>query len=169
MKIKADTTDLEMSLMKAAGTIALRLKQMVTGFSYEFTVTAIGNTPLGDASPEKDGGHLSWYIKRYNETGLAPIEGFARGSWQVDFDGKIQTQKPLYGVNSGQVAGSAAKISLMNYTLGQRVYIANTGPYIVALENGYSDQASEGIMKPTMEQVLSSYKIDLKRHYSKPL
>lgn len=164
MKIKADTTALEMSLMKAAGTIALRLKQMVTGFSYEFTLTAIQNTPLGDART-----HMARYIKRYNETGLSPIEGFARGSWQIDFDGNIQMQRPLYGPDSGQVAGSAAKINLMNYNLGQKVYIANIGPYIIELENGYSDQASDGIMKPTMEQVLSSYKIDLKRHYSNPL
>lgn len=168
MKIKADTTALEMSLMKAAGTIALRMKQMVAGFSYEFTLTTIQNTPLGDASPEPNG-HLSRYIKRYNETGLSPIEGFARGSWQIDFDGNIQMQKPLYGPNSGQVAGAAAKISLMNYNLGQRVYIANIGPYIVELENGYSGQAPEGITKPTLTQVMDSYKIDLKRHYSKPL
>ena len=167
MKIKASTTDLEMSLMKAAGTIALRLKQMVVGFSYEFTVTAIQNTPLGDASPEPNG-YLSLYIKRYNETGLSPIEGFARGSWQVDFDNNIQMQS-LYGANSGSVAGSAAKISLMNYNLGQKVYIANTGPYIVNLENGSSGQAPEGISKPTLTQVMDSYKIDLKRHYSKVL
>lgn len=160
MKIKADTTALEMSLMKAAGTIALRLKQMVTEFSYEFTVIAIGNTPLGDAET-----YVELYKARQAKYGLDPTEGFTQGSWQVDYDSNIQPQY-LY---SGSDAAKAVKINLMNYNLGQKVYIANTGPYIVALENGYSDQASDGIMKPTMEQVLSSYKIDLKRHYSKPL
>lgn len=160
MKIKADTNALEMSLMKAAGMIALRMKQMVTGFSYEFTLTAIQNTPLGDADM-----YSELYKIRQLKYGLEPTEGFAQGSWQVDYDTSFVPQE-LY---SGADAGAAAKINLMNYNLGQKVYIANKGPYIVALENGYSDQASDGIMKPTMEQVLSSYKIDLKRHYSNPL
>lgn len=160
--IKADTTALEMSLMKAAGSIALRLKEMVKGFSYEFTVSAIENTPLGDARPESEGGNLSRYLQRYRDTGLSPIEGFAQGSWQIDFDPNFM-QLDNY---SGEIAAKAAKISLMNYNLGNTVYIGNTGPYIRLLENGYSDQAPEGIMKPTLDQILSAYKIDLKRYYS---
>lgn len=171
MKIKADTHDLEMSLMRAAGEIALRLKQMVTGFAYEFTVAAIDNTPLGDASPSNPdgtGGYLNLYLRRYQEIGLLPEEGFARGSWQIDFDGNLQMQE-LYGRGSGTVAGSAAKISMMNYNLGQTVYIGNIGPYIMNLEQGSSGQAPEGITKPTIDQVLSAYKVDLKRYYSNPL
>lgn len=158
--IKADTTDLENSLMKAAGMIALRLKQMVVGFSYEFTLTAIENTPLGDADQ-----YFDLYRIRQIKYGLEPTEGFAQGSWQIDYDSNILPQE-LY---SGSEAASAAKINLMNYNLGQKVYIANKGPYITALENGYSPQAENGIMKPTLDQVMASYKIDLKRHYSKPL
>lgn len=155
--IKADTTALEMSLMKAAGAIALKLKAMVKGFSYEFTLSAIENTPLGDSDT-----YANLYKLREQRYGLAPVEGFAQGSWQIDFDSDLMPQE-LY---SGSAAGSAAKISLMNYSLGDTVYIGNVGPYIRSLENGYSDQAPEGIMKPTLDQVLSAYKIDLKRYYS---
>lgn len=156
MKIKADTTALEMSLMKAAGSIALKLKGMVQGFSYEFTLKAIENTPLGDSDTYAD-----LYRLRQQRYGLEPVEGFAQGSWQVDFDKQLTAQE-LY---SGSAAGSAAKINLMNYNLGQTVYIGNTGPYIRALENGYSDQAPDGMMKPTLEQVQAAYKIELKRYY----
>lgn len=158
--IKADTTALEMSLMKAAGLIALRLKQMVKGFAYEFTLTAISNTPLGDSKT-----YEALYKQREIKYGLNPIEGFAQGSWQIDYDSKILPQE----VYSGKEAAFGAETNLMNYKLGQRVYIANTGPYIIELENGYSDQAPNGIMKPTIDQVLSSYRIDLKRYYSNPL
>ena len=158
--IKADTTDLENSLMKAAGQIALRLKSMVVGFSYEFILVAIDKTPLGDSDQYAD-----LYKARQIRYGLLPVEGFAQGSWQIDYDSNILPQE----VYSGSEAAFGAKTNLMNYNLGQKVYIANKGPYIVDLENGYSGQAEAGITKPTIDHVMSSYKIDLKRYYSNPL
>jgi hypothetical protein len=167
--IQADTKDLEASFIKAIIRIEQKLSNMVQGFAYEFTVTAIANTPLGD-----DVLYEELYNKRINEQdwqsfGLEPEKGFARGAWQTSLNGSLSVQE-FYGDNSGNQAGAAAKQSMLSYKLGQRVIIGNYGPYIQSLEQGSSPQTTgplgSAISQPTLDQVLLSYKVDLKRYYS---
>ena len=165
MKIKASTTDLEMSLMKAAGTIALRLKQMVIGFSYEFTLKASNQTPIGDL-----GKFEALYNKRITDSnwesyGLNPEPGFAKGSWRASMSAKPTLQE-FYGENSTQQAADKVKLDMSNYLLGKKVYIMNSGPYITILENRYG---SNGIMGHTLKNVMSAHSVELKRYYDQPL
>ena len=60
-----------------------RMENMVRGFAYTISKTAIENTPLGNAAPEDQGGYFELYKLRQGRTGLKPEEGFARGSWPV--------------------------------------------------------------------------------------
>lgn len=136
-----------------------KLGNMVKGFAYIISKTAIENTPLGNAEE-----FFKLYEYRQRRIGLQPTEGFARGSWQVSSSGEFSIQQ-IYTVNSGSSALALIKTNLSDYKLGQTIYIGNKGYYIRALENGYSDQAPMGIMKPTIDQIMSSYMIDLKRLY----
>ena len=52
-----------------------RMENMVRGFAYIISQTAIENTPIGDAEQ-----YIKLYELRQGRTGLEPVEGFARGS-----------------------------------------------------------------------------------------
>jgi hypothetical protein len=151
--ISADVSKTLESLKKAHAEIVRRMENMVRGFAYEFAMTAISNTPLGD-----DIKYESLYKAR---TYLQPEAGFAQGSWQVSYTGSLQMQD----VYSGSEALSIVKSKMQSYKLGQSFTIGNTGPYINMLENGYSDQAPTGIVRPTVDQVMNAYKINLLRYY----
>lgn len=156
--IKCDVTDFIKSLELLHQDVVRRLEQMVRGFTYEFALIAIENTPIGD-----DVTYANLYKSREKYTGLSPVAGFAQGSWQVpDTVGGSLDFQELY---SGTAASSVVRTHMMNYTLGETITLGNQGPYIGLLNNGYSDQAPEGIIKPTIEQILSTYKIDLVRNY----
>jgi hypothetical protein len=158
--IKCNVEDLIKDLDKLHKDTVRRLEQMVRGFTYQFALTAIDNTPLGD-----DKKYMMLYKRRLsNGSGLLDQAGFAQGSWQVPdtVSGDLDVQE-LY---SGRDAANVVQTHMLNYTLGETITLGNTGPYIGYLESGQgSDQAPEGIIKPTIDQVLSTYKIDLVRYY----
>ena len=140
-----------------------RLERMVQGFAYTISQTAIANTPLGNAAPESEGGYFELYKLRQNRTQLAPEEGFARGSWQVNTTGQFSMQA-LYGDTSGMEALTMVKADLNSYKLGQTLFIGNKGFYIKLLENNYSQQTNNlGIMQPTLDSIMRTYQVDLVR------
>jgi hypothetical protein len=135
-----------------------RLENMVRGFSYIISQTAIENTPLGDAER-----YFALYQSREARLGLDPVEGFARGSWQVNKTGQFSIQE-FYTVNSGSTALNLIKTNLSSYKLGDTLYIGNKGYYIKQLENNYSSQTNNlGIMQPTLDAILATYQVDLVR------
>lgn len=155
--ITADVSKALESLKKAHAEIVRRMENMVRGFAYEFAMTAVSNTPLGNDSD--DVGGYGWLYRRRTE--LEPRAGFAQGSWQVSNSGSLQ-QQDLY---SGSAAISKVQSDMQDYKLGQSFTIGNTGPYIINLENGSSNQAPEGITRPTIDQVMAAHQINLLRYY----
>ena len=65
----------------------------------------------------------------------------------------LEMQNDVFGEASGQ------------YKLGETFYIGANGPAYVKLEQGLSDQAPEGIMKPTLDTIKAVIESDLKRYY----
>lgn len=138
-----------------------RLENMVVGFAYTISQTAIEKTPLGDS--EK---YFKLYELRQGRTGLDPTEGFARGSWQVNTSGEFSIQT-IYGANSGSEALALVKSDLGNYKLGDSVFVGNKGFYIRQLENNYSSQTNQlGIMQPTLDSIMQTYQVDLVRLFN---
>ena len=132
-----------------------RMENMVRGFAYTISQTAIENTPIGDAEQ-----YIKLYELRQGRTGLEPVEGFARGSWQVNETGQFSIQQ----VYSAGEALNLIKADLGSYKLGDTLYIGNTGYYIRLLENNYSSQTNNlGIMQPTLDSIMQTYKVDLPR------
>ncbi len=163
--IKANTADLEKSLELAAKTITKKLENMVLGFTEEFVETAVANTPLGDSKI-----FFRYYQRRLTDPsldsyGLDPTEGFAQGSWQVNFTNSA----PFVENYSGTKAVSDARTKIQEYVLGDRFTVLNKGPYIGKLNAGYSPKASgteNTIMHPTIEQVMMAFGINVKKYYT---
>jgi hypothetical protein len=160
MQVSCDTSKLEENLKKFHEEAVRKMQGMVQKFSHIVAWTAIDNTPIGDS--------LKWedlYQKRYDEIGLEPIEGFAKGSWRVSMDGTLEMQT-LYGQDSDEMAASLIKQDLSQYKLGETVMISNFGPYIVELEKNFTRyNKQQPIMQPTLESVYRTYQLSLDDYY----
>ena len=161
--ITTDIKDLLKDLKELEIDITRRLEKMVRGFMYEFSVTAISNTPLGDAN-----NYENFYLSRQKRLGLEPTEGYAQGNWQIVMGDQFSAQDNY----SGDIAENLILSNLQNYKLGATVTLGNAAPYIGNLEYNYQHENparvaiyGEGITKPTVEFVLGTYKIDLVRYY----
>lgn len=164
--ITATNTDaLAKQLEEFSKEVERKMKAMVSEFTVDVVTAAVNNTPLGDS--EK---FANLYAMRLtNGSGLLAEEGLAQGSWQVALDGSLEF-KPDYGFDAGLNAIAETKFAMEGYQLGQEYKIGNTGPYIGELEGAdgkrpYSDQAPNGIMQPTIEQIQSAIQSDLKQYY----
>ena len=133
-----------------------RMENMVRGFAYTISKTAIENTPIGDAKE-----YFDLYQRRLTDgSGLKPEAGWAKGSWQVNETGQFSIQQ----VYSAGEALNLIKAGLGSYKLGDTLYIGNTGYYIRLLENNSSKQTNNlGIMQPTLDSIMQTYKVDLPR------
>jgi hypothetical protein len=160
MQVSCDTSKLEENLKKFHEEAVRKMQGMVQKFSHIVAWTAIDNTPIGDS--------LKWedlYQKRYDEIGLEPIEGFAKGSWRVSMDGTLEMQT-LYGQDSDEMAASLIKQDLNQYKLGETVMISNFGPYIVELEKNFTRyNKQQPIMQPTLESIYRTYQLSLDDYY----
>lgn len=168
--LKIDSSALQKQLLKLKSQVEMKLEGMVREFSYNVADQAITNTPLGDSDK-----NWEWYLKRIEDKkwqsyGLLPDEGFAQGSWQVvtSKSSVSLNQVDNYGKNSDQAALSSVKSNMTSYQLGNIVIIGNKGPYIMNLENNYSDQTNgQGIMKPTLQIIQAVYSTQLKVYYDR--
>lgn len=137
-----------------------KLKFMVEQFSVDIVEAATAITPLGDS--EKFAG---FYAQRLvDNSGLPDEEGVARGAWVVGLNGQLAFI-PISGRNTDAEAIAEAQMDIQGYKLGQDFVIGNAAPYIVDLEDGYSMQAPNGIMQPTLDQIKAAHESDLKRYY----
>lgn len=160
MQISCDTSKLEQSLKKVHEEAVRKMQGMVQKFSHILAWTAIDNTPIGNSIE-----WLDLYLEREKRFNLEPIEGFAKGSWQVSMNGTSKMQT-LYGPNSDEQAASIIQQDLQSYKLGQTVMISNVGPYILELENNYMRyNKKQPIMQPTVESVYRTYQLSLDDYY----
>lgn len=159
--IACNTSDLEKNLRTISETFDRKLTNMVKLFSNNVIEGAVSNTPLGDNISNSE-----YYSKRetdmsWQSYGLEPIAGFAQGSWRNSTDPRPAIQD----IYSGNKAIGKAYGDLSNYKLGKTVYITNYGPYINNLEAGSSDQASQGIMAPTIDLIMRTYNLELVNYF----
>lgn len=164
--ISVDTSTVVSELDKYILEIERRLKRMVEGFAYEVALTASQKTPIGDPDNGNQK-YLNWYKRRNDKWGI-PIEpGYHKGAWQYSSDGNFVFKPDSTGESSGlDAANFTEQKAIAEYQLGEKFYIGAVGPGYADLENNTSLQTNgQGIIKPTMDSIAISYKVDLKRYF----
>ena len=165
MRITCDTSALQAQLNELSQQVRYKLKRMVTLFSYEVTLAASQNTPVGDqeAIDEQRPGYYDFYVYRNETRGIEINPGFHAGAWKYSDDASIDFDPTIY---PEEQATEAVKSDIRSrYRLGQTYYIGASGPAFPMLEAGVSLQAPDGIIKPTMAQIESLYSHRLADYY----
>lgn len=172
MQITCDTSKLEQSLKKFHEEAVRKMQGMVQLFAYKVTVEAIDNTPIGTITENNE-----WmYNIRSRLMVLPPEVGSAKGGWTISFDAPTRIIFPERAQDSGaQNIKDNAQSDSRNYKLGEDVYIMNSVRYVASegwtlpkfgsLENGYSAQAPNGIMEPTLHAIYGIYASSLDEYY----
>jgi hypothetical protein len=82
-----------------------------------------------------------------------PVDtGRARGNWMIDVQIVPEGWAEQYD-RGGMATQDKGRAMLAAYKLGYEIHIRNNLPYIVALENGWSQEAPEGMVKTTMLEI----------------
>lgn len=171
MKVTCNLNEVLDSLKKLEEEVTKKLEGMVQTFVYQIAWQAIENTPFGNAAL-----NARYYQSRERLKWFMPIEGSAKGGWTVTMETPSRVLVPLRAdsenaLNTKRDAESDAK----TYKLGQTVYVMNSVPYVAnagftspkfgSLEGGYSQQAPQGIMQPTMDSIMGVYQLQLNEYY----
>jgi len=163
MKVSCDTKPLAKQLRQLRKDVENKLLNMVESAAAKLAETAAKNTPRGDPDAlENRPSYASYYRQRFQRWSIAEEVGFHQGSWvytenSADFDPTINT---IQSVTLG--AQSEARL---NYKLGETFYIASNAPGNELLETGYSPKAPNGIGKPTVQEIIDIYRVNLQSYY----
>jgi hypothetical protein len=171
MQVSCDTSKLEESLKKFHAEAVRKMQGMVSTFAYWVTWEAIENTPIGD-----DQTYAALYNVKERLRVLPPEAGSAKGGWTISFNRPTRIIFPERATDSNaQNIKNNADVDSEKYKLGDTVYIMNSVRYVASegwtlpqfgsLENGYSSQAPNGIMEPTLHAIYGVYRSDLKSYY----
>ncbi len=172
MQISCDTSKLEQSLKKFHDEAVRKLEGMVQIFSYWVTWEAIENTPIGNITESNE-----WMYNLPSRLRVLPAEvGSAKGGWTISFNGPTRIIFPERATDeNAENIKNNADVDSSKYKLGDTVYIMNSVRYVASegwtlpkfgsLEGGYSSQAPNGIMEPTLHAIYGIYRSDLKSYY----
>lgn len=164
MKVTANTEAVAASLKTARDLVQRRLKFMVREFAAEVANTASENTPMVDPENIAPGGKLRSLYEIRQKIYKIPIEqGFHAGSWQYA-EGSLVFNPTIF--EQEEVRDMTRQDVKANYQLGDTFMIGATGPAIQKLENGLSPRAPNGIMKPTLNAIMSAFSVDMRRYYN---
>lgn len=172
MQVTCDTSKLEQHLKKFHEETIRKMQGMVSIFSYWVTWEAIENTPMGEVTEANQ-----WLYNLPSRSRILPPEaGSAKGGWTISFNGPTRIIFPERATDeNAQNIKSNADIASEKYKLGDTVFIMNSVRYVASegwtlpkfgsLEGGYSSQAPNGIMEPTLHAIYGIYRSDLKSYY----
>ncbi len=162
--ISLDVQSLKKDLLKHRENMVKRLENVAKDFSIAVAYIAVDESPYGDS--EK---YANWYQSRQKTSGYLPVEGLAKGSWTISIGSQENSGAGFYQEPTGESAKEAASLRIEGYKLGQDVYIQNSINYIGILNDGYSPQAPDGIIKPTLNQLENVYAINIQASFKKPV
>lgn len=165
MKVSLDTKELEVSLDKYIVELKRKLEAMVAGFAYEVTVILSNNTPVGDDfAIQNVRPYRRFYEIRNAHTGLPLEAGYHAGAWEyTESNPTFLSQVTPKDV----AANDAYSTASYSYKLGDKFYIAAKGTAFDVFELGLNKQVPDGILKPSIQQIMQIAMIDLKRYFDK--
>ena len=86
------------------------------------------------------------------------LTGCARGNWRVSFGTELPRSFSITVRDAGgsKAVSLASSVIMASATVGTRVNITNSVPYIMRLEHGYSRQAPQGMVRVTVDELVRS-------------
>jgi hypothetical protein len=178
--ISCDTSKLEAQLKEFHKEAIRKMEGMVETFTYWIVWKAIETTPFGDSEE---------YFSLYNHPmrvksirGGNNRAGLAKGGWVVEMNKPHSFWWFMQAENeNAESVKNANDARTEHYKLGDTVYIANNVPYVsmdgwpyatykngqpvMSLESGASQQAPQGIMQPTLNEIMNVYQLKLNEFY----
>lgn len=165
MRIKADAKALIADLKKFAEDNQRKMKYMVAMAARELANVAVENTPI---APE-DWANRAWYRRTYEfreeKYGIEQSPGFHKGAWVYSEQANVALDPTTYSWDN--VADTVNSTVQEQYRLGEDFYILAKGPAFAGLEAGLSPRAPDGIMQPTLDEIIKIYKINLVSYYQR--
>lgn len=140
-----------------------KLEAAVAGFAYEASYILVENTPIGDdLLIATNANYRSYYQDRLNTHGIPMQSGFHRGAWEYTETRPTFTTSinPSQGVPN-DVYSSASSY----YSLGNKFYIAATGPAFEEFEQGKNRQAPNGILQPSVAQIMQISSVTMQGYF----
>jgi hypothetical protein len=142
--------------------IERKIKAMVSGFASDVAFSASEHTPV--ASPRVIENYMNSYKARRDQYGVEIAPGYHAGAWKyaegaITFDPNIYVEE--------QVQADALKDSRNQYRIGDTFKIGAIGFAYEALNKGHSQQAPDGIIKPTEQAIKASFASDVKLHFDR--
>lgn len=125
------------------------------------------NTPIGDATRinENFPEYMRMYMRRWQNHGVEMKPGFHKGAWQYS-----DTKSPEFNAAINDL-GTARKQFISdfraNYKPGQVFYVSAKGTAFAQMERGYIKSAPDGVIQPTIQDILAGYKTVLQSVYDK--
>ncbi len=167
--IGSNAKEVQKSALAMQDLIRSRLQRMVNSFVVDCIEAGVDISPIGPAYGAAGRDKVDRYA--YRPGGWVQEPGLTKGNWMlsigsssgIKFDPmQNDIHEPVR--KAMQALGGSAGAT---WQLGSKLYFGNATPYLMnkginvgarargggALEYGYSDQASEGVSKPLIEQI----------------
>jgi len=94
-----------------------------------------------------------------------PVDtGRLRGNWMATINSPSKTIDEKVKDKSGAKAIGSAKGTVNNAKLGNSIFLINNLPYAGVIEDGYSDQRPEGMVKVTVAEFENIVKANARKH-----
>lgn len=162
--LSIDIAAFKKSLDQAADNIQRKMEGAVAEFASEIAEIASDNTPIGDSeSILYDGAYREYYKYRQNEFGLPLEAGYHKGAWKYTENGDLNFVPQIDSFNKSEIESEGRA----SYKLGDTFQIAAIGPGFADLERGSSEQRPDGILTPSVDQIVSFYSISFPALYNK--
>lgn len=171
MKMQCNSEEILSELNKYKADVKNRLEDMVAMFARAVATSASSNTPLGSQASIEAGesgeskaaeNYYNLYKQRNREYGIPISAGYHQGAWRYSSSGNLTFQPSI--VDPLDVADNAYSVANIKYNLGEKFFIAATGPVGGPFDVN-SNSATEKIVNPTIDEIMQVYQFDLKRYF----
>ena len=161
--ITIETDELSKGLLAYIAEMQRKLEAMVAGFAYEASFILVENTPIGDdLLIAVNASYRSYYQDRLNIHKIPMKAGFHKGAWEyTESSPTFTTSINPYQNVPNDVKSSASS----SYNLGDKFYIAASGPAFEAFELGANRQVPNGVLQPSVAQIMKISAVDMKRYF----
>ena len=172
---KLDRKGASLELPKFRKNATRKITGMIQALALNVANAAYDNTPIGDQGKIDEGisgkgsrtavSYARLYSNRLMNYGLAMQTGYHAGAYNYS-----TVRNPAFVPHirdDSEMLTSIMKAFRSSYKIGDVFYIAAQGPAYKFMQAGDLPSAPDGLVKPTMQQILSTYKIDMQNAYNR--